>query len=54
MEQLAEVLVVSKGTLFNQMTAGTCGVKTYLDGGKRFADYRDVAEYLDYVRALAK
>ncbi len=53
MDQLAEALGVSKGTLFNQMTAKTCPVKTYLDGGKRWADYRDVAAHLDAMRALA-
>lgn len=52
-EQLAGVLGVSVKTLYNQITAGTLGVKTYLDAGKRWADYRDVAEYFDRVRELA-
>jgi hypothetical protein len=52
-EQLAEVLGVTKGALYNQFSAGTCSVKTYLDNGKRWADYRDVAEYLDECRLIA-
>jgi len=46
-EQLAKVLGISKAALYNQISAGTCPVKTYLDGGKRWADYRHVAEHLD-------
>jgi len=53
-EQLAEVLGLEKKTLYNQVSAGTCKVKTYVDGGKRFADYRDVAEHFDAMRALAR
>ena len=52
-EQLAEVLGITKPSLYNQMSAGTCPVKTYLDGGKRYADYRDVAEHLDACRLTA-
>lgn len=46
-EQLAEVLGISKGAVYNQVSDGTLPVKTYLDGGKRWADYRHVAEHLD-------
>ena len=53
MPQLSEVLHISVGTIHNQISAGNCHVKTYLDGGKRFADCRDVAEFLDSMRALA-
>lgn len=52
-EQLAELLGLSKGALYNQFSAGTCPVKTYIDGGKRWADYRDVAKHLDECRELA-
>lgn len=52
-EQLAKVLDITKGALYNQISAGTCPIRTYLDGGKRFADYRDVAEHLDACRAQA-
>lgn len=53
MEQLASVLGISKATLYNQVSAGTLAVKTYLDGGKRFADYQHVAAHLDACRELA-
>ncbi len=53
MEQLAQVLGITKGTIHNQISAGTFPVKTYLDGGKRWADYRHVAEHLDACRELA-
>ena len=46
-EQLAEVLQITKGALYNQFSAGTCPIKTYLDQGKRWADYREVARHLD-------
>lgn len=52
-EQLAKVLGITKASLYNQISAGTCPVKTYLDGGKRFADYRDVADHLDACRQQA-
>ena len=52
-DQLAEVLSLSPKTLLNQISAGTCSVSTYLDGGKRWADVRDVAERFDALRALA-
>lgn len=52
-EKLAEALGITKAALYNQVSAGTCPVKTYLDGGKRWADYRDVAEHFDRCRALA-
>lgn len=52
-EQLATVLHLSKNTIYNQVAAGTFAVPTYLDGGKRFADFRDVAGYLDACRARA-
>lgn len=53
MDQLAEVLSIAKSSLYNQVSAGTCPVKTYLDGGKRYADYRDVADHLDSCRMSA-
>ena len=53
MAQLAEFLHVAEPTLYNQISAGICPVKTYREGKQRWADVRDVAEYLDQVRALA-
>lgn len=52
-EQLAEVLGITKGAVYNQISAGTCPVRTYLDQGKRWADFRDVAEHLDEMRKIA-
>ncbi len=51
--QLAEVMRVEERTLYNQISAGTCPIKTYREGRNRFADVRDVADYLDQARALA-
>ena len=48
-----KALGITKAALCNQISAGTCPVKTYLDGAKRWADYRDVAEHFDRCRALA-
>jgi predicted DNA-binding transcriptional regulator AlpA len=53
MDQLAEVLRISKSHLYNQVSAGTLPVKTYLVGSKRFADYVHVAEHLDACRQQA-
>lgn len=54
MKQLAEVLNVQPRTLNNQISAGTCRVKTYKDpSGSRWADARDVSDYLDDLRLLA-
>jgi hypothetical protein len=53
MTQLAVLLEIAEPTLYNQISAGACAVKTYREGRQRFADVRDVAEYLDQVRALA-
>lgn len=51
--QLAELLGIKSTTLYNQVSAGTCAVKTYVDNGKRWADYRDVAQHFDELRATA-
>ena len=53
-EQLAAVLHLARSTIYNQIAAGTFAVPTYVDGGKRFADFRDVAAYLDECRVRAK
>jgi hypothetical protein len=50
MDQLAKALGIAKNTIYNQVGAGTFPVKTYLDGGKRYADFRDVAEHLESCR----
>jgi hypothetical protein len=53
-EQLANVLGLSKGAVYNQVSAGVFPIVTYVDGGKRWADYRDVAEHLDNCRETAR
>ena len=50
---LADLLGMSQGALHNQRSAGTFPIKMYLDAGKLFADYRDVAEHFDALRKLA-
>ena len=52
--QLAEVIGIKPTTLYNQISARTCAVKTYVDQGKRWADYRDVAQHFDDLRATAE
>jgi hypothetical protein len=52
-EQLASVLGLSKGGIYNQISAGSFPIVTYLEGGKRWADYRDIAEHLDQCRDKA-
>lgn len=52
MDQLAEVLGIAVNTIYNQASAGTFKVPTYLDG-RRYADYRDVAQHLDDCRQAA-
>lgn len=53
MEQLAELLGIKPGTIYNQVSGGTCSVRTYVDGGRRWADIRDVAEAFDRMRSAA-
>lgn len=53
MDQLAAELGIEKTTLYNQVSANRCPVKTYVEGGKRWADVRDLAEHFDTMRAQA-
>ena len=52
-DQICELLGITKPAFYNQISAGTCRLKTYMDGGKRWADYRDAAEYFDEARKQA-
>ena len=52
--QLAEIMGLTKGAIHNQISDGTFPISTYLDAGKRWADYRDVAAHLDKCRERAK
>jgi hypothetical protein len=53
-EQLAGVLGLSKGAIYNQVSSGVFPIVTYVDCGKRWADFRDVAEHLDQCRERAR
>ena len=53
-ENLGEVLDITPGAVRNQVSAGRFPIPTYLDGGRRWADYRDVAAYLDRLRSTAR
>jgi hypothetical protein len=48
--QLAQLLSITPGTVLNRISANTFGIPTYLDNGKRYADYRDVAAHFDSIR----
>jgi len=52
--ELAEVLGLTPGAIRNQISAGTFPIPTYLDAGKRWADFRDVAKHFDDCRASAR
>ena len=52
-EQIAQVLGITVPALHNQISAGTCPVKTYKKGGRVWADCRDVSEAFDRLRELA-
>lgn len=53
-EQLAELMGYAVNTLYNKLSQGKLGVKTYVADGKRWCDYRDAAVYFDRCRADAK
>ena len=52
-DQICEVMQITKPAFYNQISAGTCAMKTYLEGGKRWADYRNAAEFFDVARQQA-
>lgn len=53
MTELAEELGISIHTLRNQVSKGVCPVKTYLDGGQRFAAVEDLAAHVQSCRNRA-
>ena len=53
-DQLAEVLGLTNRAVYNQVCKGTFPIATYVEAGKRWADYRDVAMHFDACRARAK
>lgn len=54
MEQLAQVLGLAVATLHARIARGDLDIPTYVDGKLRWADTRDVAEYLDRMREQAR
>lgn len=52
-DQLGDAIGLARNTIYNQVAKGEFSVPTYMDGGKRWCDYRDVAKYLDVCRARA-
>lgn len=52
-EQVAAVLGMTVTALHSARHKGTLGVRMYTDAGRLWADYRDLAGYLDEVRAAA-
>lgn len=54
LEQIAEALGLAIGTLYQRIAHKTMEIPTYVDGRGRFADTRDVAEYLDKLREQAR
>lgn len=53
LEEVAAELGLAKNTLYNLIAAEEFPVPTYVDGKRRYADVRDVGEYLDRMRAEA-
>ena len=54
MDQLAKVLGLATATLHARIGRGELDIPTYVDGKLRWADTRDVAEYLDRKRQEAR
>ncbi|RQR36333.1 MULTISPECIES: hypothetical protein [unclassified Burkholderia] len=52
--QLAQLLLMSEGTIRNQISAETFPIPTYKEGGGRFAAYDAVADYLDEMSTRAR
>ena len=54
LEELASILDTTASNLRRRISEGTLTIPTYVDGGKRWADVRDVAEHFDAMRASAR
>lgn len=48
--QLGDLLGITSGTVLNRISANSFGIRTYIDYGRRYADYRDVAAHFDKIR----
>ena len=53
MEQLGQALGLATPSIHNRIGRGELAIPTYVDGKLRYADTRDVAEYLDLKRQEA-
>jgi hypothetical protein len=53
LDRLATILETTPANLRRKVSEGTLDIPTYMDGGKRWADIRDVAAYFDQRRASA-
>ena len=49
-DQLAQAFNLKPNTIHNRLADGTLPIPSYVDGKKRYFDYRDVATYLDRCR----
>lgn len=54
LEKLAQILETTAPNIRRKISENTFLIPTYIDGGKRWADTRDVAEYLDQRRQEAR
>ncbi|BEP93270.1 hypothetical protein GmRootA79_16540 [Acidovorax sp. A79] len=54
LERLAEILETTPPNIRRKISEATFEIPTYVDGGKRWADIRDVADYLDQRRQQAR
>jgi hypothetical protein len=53
-EQMAELLSSTPGAVRNAISADRFPLPTYLEGGRRWCDCRDAAEYFDRCRERAR
>lgn len=53
-EQIAQVMGITVPAVHTARSRGTLELKCYVDGGKLWADYRDVADYFDRAREGAR
>jgi hypothetical protein len=54
LSKVAALIGLKPATARNQASSGTFPIKTYMDCNRRYADFRDVAAYLDKKRESAK
>jgi len=52
--EIASIINWHPQTIRNKISKNTFGIHTYIECGKRYADIRDVAEYLDKMRNKRK